>query len=60
MLCTANSFGADSQYVAVGKAVDGKIYLVSECFPNGDYSMSFRVIPEEHIYRNEREFRPRS
>lgn len=60
MFWSANSFWAYPQDVAVGKAVDGKIYLVREHFPNGDYKLNFRVIPEEYIDRNERGFRPKS
>lgn len=60
MFWSANSFWAYPQDVAVGKAVDGKIYLIREHFPNGEYSLNFRVIPEEYINRNERGFRPKS
>lgn len=60
MFWSANSFWAYPQDVAVGKAVDGKIYLVRERFPNGYYSLSFKVIPEEYVDRNERGFRPKS
>lgn len=60
MFWSANSFWAYPQDVAVGKAVDGKIYLIREHFPNGDYTVNFRVIPEEYINRNERGFRPKS
>ena len=60
MFWSANSFWAYPQDVAVGKAVDGKIYLVREHFPIGNYKLNFRVIPEEYIDRNERGFRPKS
>ena len=60
MFLSANSFWAYPQDVAVGKAVDGKIYLIREHFPNGIYKLNFREIPEEYINKNERGFRPKS
>ncbi len=60
MFCAANSFWANPQDVAVGKVVDGKVYLVRESFPRSDYSMNFRVIPEECINREDKGFRPKS
>lgn len=60
MFLSANSYWAPPQDVAIGKAVDGKIYLIREHFPNYGYSLNFREIPEEYINKNERGFRPRS
>lgn len=60
MFLSANSFWAHPQDIAIGKAVDGKVYLIREHVPNGEYTLNFRVIPEEYIDRNERGYRPRS
>ena len=60
MFLSANSFWAPPQDVAIGKAVEGKIYLIREHLPNDDYCLTFREIPEEYINRNESGFRPRS
>ena len=60
MFVAANSFYAYPQQIAVGKAVDGKIYFICENFPNFEYYMTFREIPEEYINKNERGFRPLS
>ncbi len=60
MFWSANSFWAYPQDIAIGKAVDGKVYLIREHVPNGEYSLNFRVISEEYIERNEKGFRPRS
>lgn len=60
MFLSANTFWTPPQDVAIGKAIDGKIYLIREKFPNHKYSLNFREIPEEYVNRNERGFRPRS
>lgn len=60
MFLSANTFWALPQEVAIGKAVDGKIYLICENFPNYAFSLNFREIPEEYINRNEKGFRPKS
>ncbi len=60
MFWSANSFWSYPQDIAVGKAIDKKIYLVCEHFPNGNYGLNFRIIPEEYINKNERGFRPKS
>lgn len=60
MFWSANSFWAYPQDIAIGKAVDGKVYLIREHVPIGKYNLNFRVIPEEYIDRNEKGFRPKS
>lgn len=59
MFWAANSFWAYPQDIAVGKAVDGEVYLVREHFSDGR-KLNFRVISEEYITKNERGFRPKS
>lgn len=39
--------------ISVGKAVDGKIYVIEEVFPLGKHIVSFKEIPEEQINRKE-------
>lgn len=60
MFLAANSCDAPPQNIAIGKAVDGKIYLICEQMPDTGYTLNFREIPEEYINRNEKGFRPRS
>jgi len=58
---SANSFFANPQSVAIGKAVDGHIYFIREEFPScGEYGLGFITISEEYINRNEKGFRPKS
>lgn len=45
--------------VAIGKAVDGKIYFIREFFGT-DPRLVFRIIPEEYIDKEEQGFMPRS
>lgn len=57
---SANSFWAEPQSIAVGKSVDGKIYLIREHFPKGEFDLDFMEFSEEHVNENARGFRPRS
>lgn len=59
MFISASSFWADPLNIAIGKAVNGKIYLIREAFP-WQCSLTVRVIPEEYINKNELGFRPKS
>lgn len=60
MFWSANSFYSYPHSIAIGKAVDGIIYFICEHFPNGEYNLNFREIPEEYINKNEYGFRPKS
>lgn len=56
----ANSYYAYPQSIAIGKAVDGKVYLIKEDFPRMENNLNFRIIPEEYINTSEMGFRPKS
>lgn len=60
MFLAANSYWAPPQDVAIGKAMDGTIYLIRESFPRTGYSLNCREIPEKYINKNEQGFRPKS
>ena len=60
MFLSANSYGAYPQEVAIGKSIDGKIYLIRELFPYFQNQLTFIEIPEEYINRNEKGFKPKS
>lgn len=49
MFWSANTYYSIPQSIAVGKVVDGKIYLIREHFPLGMFDLSFIEIPEEHL-----------
>ena len=58
MFLGANSFWASPRDVAIGKAVDGRIYLIREHFPCHVYYyyLGFKEIPEEYINGDENVF----
>lgn len=60
MFIGANSSWAPPQRVGVGKAVDGKIYLIVENMPDNSCCLTFREVPEEYINKNECAFRPKT
>lgn len=60
MFIGANSSYAPPQCVAVGKAVDGKIYLIVEHLPDNSCCLTFKEVPEEYVNKNEFGFRPKS
>lgn len=60
MFWSANSFWAYPQSVAVGKVVDGIIYMIREHFPRGEFDLDFLEFPEEHIKNKTKGFKPRS
>ena len=60
MFWSSNSFWAPPQDVAIGKAVDGKIFLIREHVHNGEHHLNFRVIPEKYIDRENKGYRPKS
>lgn len=60
MFLAANSRWAPPQDVAVGKAMNGQVYLIREHLPYGSNHVNFRVISEEYITKNEKGFCPKS
>lgn len=59
MFLAANTFWAAPQDVAVGKAVDGQIYLLREFFYPYSYELMLRRVPEEYVNKDVRGFVPR-
>ena len=60
MFWSANSFWAYPQSIAVGKVVNGIIYMIREHFPRGEFDLDFLEFPEEHINNKTKGFKPRS
>lgn len=57
----ANSFYAPPQSIAIGKAQEGKIYLIYEDIsPYKNYEECFIIIPEEYIYKKAKGFIPKT
>ena len=53
MFLSANTSWAYPQNVAIGKAVDGTIYLIQEYFPGSKSGLTFKEIPEAYIGKEE-------
>lgn len=56
MFLSANTFWAYPQDIAIGKVVDGVIYLIKD----KGHCLSFREIPEEYINKDNKGWRPKS
>lgn len=53
LLWVARTIWVSPRSIAVGKAVDGKIYFIREDFPDGITNLSFIEIPENDINNSE-------
>ena len=52
MFYSANTSWANPHNIAVGKLIEGKIYLIHEFFPTAYYNLDFMIIPKEYINTN--------